>query len=152
MGWLTFLKRNSSILHIKWGQNWWHIPTLWHVKCPEVEFKWIIAASQSSLWRTAKGANLCEIPLHHSYGSSNVQSHKWQWRNAAEVVPLTYCNTSRKLFSLAAGLQAGKHHSNLMSPSADHVVWPSKIFNNSNSQKKNNEAKIRPTQITFLPC
>ena len=32
MAQLTFLKWNSSILHVKWGQNWWHVPTLWHAQ------------------------------------------------------------------------------------------------------------------------
>lgn len=136
---LTFLKWNSSILHIKWGQNWWHVPTLWHAQC--LDFKWITAASQSSLWRTAKGAKLCEIPLHHSYGGSNVQSQKWQRKNAAEVVPLTCCKALRKLFSLAGQLQGAQQRSHFVPVFADNVAWYFKICINGNPL--NNLKKIK---------
>lgn len=33
MAQLTFLKWNSSILHVKWDEKWWHVPTLWHSQC-----------------------------------------------------------------------------------------------------------------------
>lgn len=118
----------------------------------EVEFKWIIAASQSSPWRTAKGAKLCEIPLYHSYSGSNVQSQKWQPKNAAEVVPLTCCKALRKLFSLAGKLHGAQQHSHFMPVFADNVAWYFKICINRNLLNKKNQMKIGHTQITLFPC
>lgn len=117
---------------------------------PEVEFKWIIAASQSPLWRTAKGAKLCEIPLQHSYGSSNVQSHKWQGKNAAEVVPLTCCKALRKLFSLAGELQAVKQHGNFMPVFAGNVVRYSKICINIKPLKKKIKWKLDLLKLHYF--
>lgn len=58
MAQLTFLKWNSSILHIKWDQKWWHVPTLWHPQC----LKW---SSNGSLLHCKV---LCEeLPKEQSY-------------------------------------------------------------------------------------
>lgn len=78
---------------------------------PEAESERIAAALRRSLWRTAKGAKLREIPLYHSYGRSSVQSWKRQRKNAAEVASLTCCKALRKLFSRAGGLQGTQQHS-----------------------------------------
>lgn len=150
MAQLTFLKWNSSILHVKWGQNWWHIPTLLTRSTLEVEFKWIIAASQSSPWRTAKGAKLCEIPLYHSYSGSNVQSQKWQPKNAAEVVPLTCCKALRKLFSLAGKLHGAQQHSHFMPVFADNVAWYFKIRINRNLLNKKIKWKLDILKLHYF--
>lgn len=58
MAQLTFLKWNSSILHIQWDQKWWHVPTLWHPQC----LKW---SSDGSLLLCKV---LCEeLPKEQSY-------------------------------------------------------------------------------------
>lgn len=58
MAQLTFLKWNSSILHIKYDQKWWHVHTLWHPQC----LKWSLNGSLL-LWKV-----LCEeLPKEQSY-------------------------------------------------------------------------------------
>lgn len=81
-----------------------------------------------------------------------MQSHKWQGKNAAEVVPLTCCKALRKLFSLAGELQAVKQHGNFMPVFAGNVVRYSKICINIKPLKKKNQMEIGPTQIALFPC
>lgn len=97
----------------------------------EVEFKWIIAALPSSLWRTAKGVKLCEISLSFlqlkKRGITEMAVEECSWNSSSDLLQGT-----KKALQPCWWIQGSSAAQSLMTVFADNVAWYFKICINRN--------------------